>query len=88
MGTNLQVLQNQWTLSFDALELFVGEISRDGPLQGCSQKPTSQPWGKDSFLGSPEFKDRKNGLQPKKMGKVGEGQTARRAIEESLGVRD
>lgn len=88
MGTNLQVLQNQWTLFFDALELSIGEILRDGPLQGSSQKPTSQPRGKDSFLGSLEFKNRRNELQPKKMGKVGEGQTAGRAIEEFLGVRD
>lgn len=66
------------------------EILRDGPFHGSSKKPPCppQPTGKDSFLRSLEFKNRKNELQPNKMGNVGECQRAGRAIEEFLGVRD
>lgn len=44
----------------DTPDLSVDKILRDGLLQGSSKKP---PQGKDSSLGSPEFKNWKNELQ-------------------------
>lgn len=46
----------------DTPDLSVDKILRDGLLQGSSKKPPA-PQGKDSSLGSPEFKNRKNELQ-------------------------
>lgn len=57
-------------------------------FRALARNPPPNPGGKIPFLGSLEFKNRKNELQPKNMGKVGEGQAAGRAIEEFLGVRD